>query len=478
MRGVVVCFTWLAATALPRGRVAVKDRKVVRSGADLYLTQRLDHFDRSVGGTFEQRYWVNASHFRKDGGPVFLCVGGEGPPLDASVLSRSVHCSDAVELAEEAGALLVALEHRYYGASVPATAERGAKRLRHLSSQQAIGDLAAFVPFCTEKFDLTPGKNKWVAFGGSYPGLVAGYARLKLPHLFHAAVSSSSPWRATVDMTEYNDVVADALAYEEIGGSRACLDAVTAGHEAIRAILESTPAARAALAARFNFCARGALEDEATRRAWAGNGVVKIPAQENDPFSDTVNASIGTVCEVLLRDGAPPYVDALAALDGLQRGGACVDAKQLTAPLPADDGTDALSWYWQTCAEYGFYQTCEKISRCPFARGYATLADAAAFCGDAFGVDASSVAANVAFTNAFYGSDAPAGTRILFPNGDVDPWSGLGVRDAPSPDEPVLLVKGASHHAWTHPADEIHQPAVARAKAEIQAQVRVWLLED
>ena len=28
------------------------------------------------------------------------------------------------------------------------------------------------------------------------------------------------------------------------------------------------------------------------------------------------------------------------------------------------------SWQWQTCNEFGFYQTCEIDSQCPFAKGY------------------------------------------------------------------------------------------------------------
>jgi len=49
-----------------------------------------------------------------------VCVGGEGPPLDKSVLTSSVHCNDMVELGREVGALLLALEHRFYGYSMPA----------------------------------------------------------------------------------------------------------------------------------------------------------------------------------------------------------------------------------------------------------------------------------------------------------------------------------------------------------------------
>ena len=85
----------------------------------------------------------------------------------------------------------------------------------------------------SQNYSLDPTRNKWVSFGGSYPGMMAGFFRLKYPHLVHAAVSSSSPWLAKVDMQEYQDIVGDSLAIESIGGSDACKAVVVDGHAAI-----------------------------------------------------------------------------------------------------------------------------------------------------------------------------------------------------------------------------------------------------
>jgi hypothetical protein len=76
--------------------------------------QKLDHFDRESEATFQQRYFLNDTFYKPDSdAPVFLCVGGEGPPLDYMVLVASDHCNDMIELASKLGALMVALEHRF-----------------------------------------------------------------------------------------------------------------------------------------------------------------------------------------------------------------------------------------------------------------------------------------------------------------------------------------------------------------------------
>lgn len=71
------------------------------------------------------------------------------------------------------------------------------KNLRFLSSEQALADLAYFIE--AKKKELQLPHNKWIVFGGSYPGSLAAWFRLKYPHLAHGAVASSAPLLAKIN---------------------------------------------------------------------------------------------------------------------------------------------------------------------------------------------------------------------------------------------------------------------------------------
>ena len=135
-------------------------------------------------------------------------------------------------------------------------------------------------------------------------------------------------------------------------------------------------------------------------------------------------------------------------------------------------------WGWQTCTEFAFYQTCDVDSTCMYTRGLDLLEDEMSFCGTDFKIPMSLVYQNVKQTNIETGSDHPAGSRVLWVNGEVDPWHGLSVLHDLSPSMPAIWVKGASHHAWTHPSSDCTQDTVIKARADIRAQVEKWLAEE
>jgi serine protease 16 len=452
---------------------------------ELYLSQPLDHFDRLELRSWNQRFWVNDQFWDDNSptAPVFLCIGGEGPPLDSSVLTGSPHCNEAVELASSLGALLFALEHRFYGKSLPLP-DWSTESLRYLSSQQAIADISTFILSMKEQYSLGPG-NKWISFGGSYPGMLSAWSRLKLPHLVHAAVSSSSPVLAQLDLQGYNDVVRSSLAHESVGGSEACAAAVASGHEAIGRMMKSS-SGRAELTRLFGLCGDGAyLADDRIASAFAGDGVVYLGIQENDPSCGQASAcNIEGICAIMVDVGRGSKVERLADVKSA-RVSPLYEYEDECIDLPArverehnmllNVTNPERAWLWQTCSEFAFYQTCEEGTECPFTQGLHTLSQDLQLCQEGFGVDPSLPGIYVARTNAYYGGLDIQSSRIFFLQGDIDPWSASGVMSSADPSMPALVVRGASHHFWTHPSSPDDAPEIVAAREKIWRQVEEWL---
>ena len=101
-------------------------------------------------------------------------------------------------------ALLLNVEHRYYGDSYP-TADSSTSNLQFLSSEQALADLARIISFVKDEYE-TP-NSKVISWGGSYPGCLSAWFRLKYSSIAVGAIASSAPVRAVLDMSSYMEVV-------------------------------------------------------------------------------------------------------------------------------------------------------------------------------------------------------------------------------------------------------------------------------
>ena len=505
-------------------RVALKGDLDSSSDSFLFFSSQLvDHFSpRPASQFWKQRYFVNDTFFKRsspsDSGDadvnhpvVFLCVGGEGPPLTPDVVvTGSVHCALAVEeLAPKHNALVVALEHRFYGYSLP-TKDLSTENLSVLSHRQAIEDIARFITFINQKFQLDDTKTKWVTFGGSYPGMMAGWARAKLPHLIHASVASSAPVQAIVDNAGYNAVVGEAIAEPLVGGSAECLKAVQDAFNELGNRLSCDPAS---VGEDLMVCnAAETLADRKNVSQLIDDLTLLFPAQSNDPLCTEDLCNIAKICEHMttattttkaaantavarraLRQDQQTQSASYNQLVTLARAllvdpsSGCMEVNYAlgVAGLADPSGSMPLSgdrsWIWQTCSEFGFYQTCSADAGCPFhphgtLPWYGSLELSLELCADLFNISKDDVYVNVNQTNQITGGRDIQSTRIAFPNGGIDPWKAQGIFP-PGPDdyEPAFMVPGASHHAWTHPSRPGDSPSLVKARAAISELVETWL---
>ena len=202
-----------------------------------------------------------------------------------------------------------------------------------------------------------------------------------------------------------------------------------------------TATGRAQLADMFNICNRTALDWVLNQADWAGNGVVYLPAQENDPSCTDPACNISGICQIMLDTTLGTPLQRLAHLSALQNGNECVevDHNQVVAALTNTtiEGGTGRVWFYQTCTEFAFYQTCDPGTACPYTTGLNTLQYNLEQCVQAFNITGDTVYRRVNFSNAYWGSDNLQGSRILFPNGQIDPWHYLGVLTSPNDMEPV-----------------------------------------
>ncbi|MBZ3877856.1 Thymus-specific serine protease [Sciurus carolinensis] len=441
-----------------------------------WLEQPLDPFNASDGRSFLQRYWVNDQHRAGQEGPVFLHLGGEGHLGPGSVMA-----GHPAALAPAFGALVISLEHRFYGLSIP-SGGLGMAQLRYLSSRHALADVVSARRALSRLFNVSS-SSPWICFGGSYAGSLAAWTRLKFPHLIFASVASSAPVRATLDFSEYNDVVSRGLASVAIGGSLQCLAAVSAAFAEVERRLRAGGAARAALRAELRVC--GSLREAEDQAELLGalqalvGGAVQYDGQAGTPLS------VRQLCGLLASRGngshPVPYGGLRRAVQIVTHslGLRCLSLSraetvtQLRATKHQASGLGDRQWLYQTCTEFGFYVTC-KGPGCPFSQ-LPALPSELDLCEQVFGLSASSVAQAVAQTNAYYGGQRPGATRVLFVNGDTDPWHVLSVTQALGPSEPALLIPGASHCLDMAPERPSDSPSLRSGRQNIFRQLQTWL---
>jgi len=264
------------------------------------------------------------------------------------------------------------------------------------------------------------------------------------------------------------------------------------------------------LASKFNVCDPStSLQEKRNQELLLGDGLINIPAQGNDPACVGDICNIRGLCKFLIdefantqaEDDPPTYVE----LEVLAKVGQKQQAKQQQDQLlqnrnsksnknmrdenclPVDfqamldelskteiDRSGWRSWLYQTCSEFGFYQTCK--DDCPFALHYHQVDLDLEICRKVFNI--TNVYDNVRATLDRYGGvDISDGSRILSINGNVDPWSVLGLKetDIAKYSLPVKVVDGASHHFWTHAVKDTDSPEIVKVREYTYSVVMDWL---
>ncbi|KAF0699556.1 Aste57867_9893 [Aphanomyces stellatus] len=443
---------------------------------DLWFTnQSLDHTSSTNLKTWKQRYHVNTDWFGGANAPIFLFVNGESPADATTVTSSTVFMN---ELAQTYQAMVVSVEHRFYGLSQP-TGDLSIDSLKFLTMEQALLDLTRFQSYFVGLHNLTK-TNKWVAFGGSYPGMLAGFLVSKFPDRFAGAVASSAPVNMKTDFHEYKDTVAKGL--RAVGGD-ACAMSVGQAILSFHALVASSAADDQALLKKlFNPCDGPVTNDwhRATLELIASN-IFGSYAQ----YNGLSKYGLKDVC-VLFNTSRTP-LDGLASLARTiwSPKGSFANCTLSNYDSYAVDGYLSTSvvnpnatwrqWMYQTCAEFGFAQLSATAKSFFGVLKYGTL-DATHYtmCRRLFGIN--DTEANTATTRQVYGGLKVNTSNVVWVNGNLDPWSALSFTNDTKPvnlNSDVVYIDGTAHCADMR--SRSLKPVPAWAHDRIERNVRKFL---
>ncbi|MED6274835.1 hypothetical protein CHARACLAT_020454 [Characodon lateralis] len=129
-------------------------------------------------------------------------------------------------------------------------------------------------------------------------------------------------------------------------------------------------------------------------------------------------------------------------------------------------------WVYQTCSEFGFYQSTDSPNQpfTGFPLGYQVKQ-----CASFYNISAEEVAEAVAQTNEYYGGYDIRSSRIVFPNGSIDPWHALGITQDITAELPAVFIKGTAHCANMYPAGSEDLPQLSEARDHIFLLLQQWL---
>jgi thymus-specific serine protease len=264
------------------------------------------------------------------------------------------------DLAQEHKALLVNVEHRFYGESYP-TLDMSTANLKYLSSQQGLADLARIIPYVKDQYNTA--SSKVITVGGSYPGNMAAWFKLKYPHVSVGSIASSAPLTAKANFYEYMEVVNDALVY--FSGQQ-CSDAFAAAAEAVQTLVAQGPGSAGFAQLEKDFVTCSPMESTKDVSILLSDlmGNIQGTVQYNNEHNGVMNVT--DICSTMLTSGSSAY-DNFVYLSALFResyGMTCEDASwsdviEYMADPQKNPDNNGRPWTYQTCNEFGYYQTTD-----------------------------------------------------------------------------------------------------------------------
>ena len=410
-----------------------------------YFSQVLDHFTYRPEGykVFQQKYLINDKHWggAQNKAPIFVYTGNEG------IIEWFANNTGLMfEIAPKFQALLVFIEHRFYGKSMPfgnqKESYKTAETLGYLNSQQALADYATFI--LELKKNLSAEASPVVVFGGSYGGMLAAWFRLKYPHVAIGALASSAP------ILQFDNIVPQSTFYDIVSNdfkraSKNCFNVIKESWNDLQA-MSTEEGGLQKISRTFRTCKDLKTVDPVRNwldEAFTYTAMTNYPTRAN--FMMPLPAyPVTAMCKVI--DSFPQGTDTLSRVFAA----ASIyynysDTEKCFEMEHASDPHGLSGWNWQACTEMVMPMSSSPSGMYPPSiYDYQSYEDD---CQKQFGVKPRPHWITTEFGGHNIGTVLKRfGSNIIFSNGLVDPWSGGGVLKNISHSLVALVTEQGAHH--------------------------------
>jgi len=162
-------------------------------GNDITFSQRIctyDYMDMDMDMHSSQQPSTSTSSTSKSKSnvPIFFYTGNESP-IDEYVNNTGL----MFELGSKFKALIVFVEHRFQGTSIPnftTLAHNNIPCFTHLTTAQALADYATII---TKNINTNNYQRPLITFGGSYGGMLSVWMKIKYGSIVAGSIASSAP---------------------------------------------------------------------------------------------------------------------------------------------------------------------------------------------------------------------------------------------------------------------------------------------
>ncbi|GAM20714.1 hypothetical protein SAMD00019534_038890, partial [Acytostelium subglobosum LB1] len=393
--------------------------------------QPVDHFEDEkeyVNHYFYQRFCLNNKFVTPGHTPqtIFLILGGENP-LDPDLVNHLPF----IDVANETQAMVVALEIRYYGESLPMP-NLTTHHLRFLTTEQILEDIANFQIGLSNYLGLA--NSKWIVMGCSYGGTLATWYKMKYPNLATAVVASSAPLKAVTKFDSYDRKIRENLGPECSASLKRLFDHIE--HE----IMTNKNTSLKSL-----FKCNQEMDDRMF--LYMISETLSYAVQYNSK-----QRAISNLCPKLEHDPELEIIDLLSIYVGFvndlftNQHMECEDYNIYNYAGAGPDVSGARQWTWQMCSEYGWFFVGSDSNTTLKSSLINVTWWEEEVCRILFGKPMSPFVDRI---NTRYSIDnIKQMSNILFTHGDFDPWMNLSVTDqCQLPSSNILIIPGESHCA-------------------------------